>query len=94
VLDAATREMVRSLATPSMAYAIGRKLVVREDWNDVKESVMLELLRSKFDNPLLAALLVDTSDAEIGDGWLATLLKRVRIEVFERLNAEDTLCTR
>jgi hypothetical protein len=91
--DTETRELVRSLVTPREAYAAGRKLEIRHDWNDVKERVMLELLRSKFENPILATMLADIDEVEIGDGWLATLLKRVRIEVVGRLADDDALCT-
>jgi ribA/ribD-fused uncharacterized protein len=60
------REMVRLAATPGIAKRLGKKLDIREDWNDVKLSVMAHIIKLKFDqNPDLQRRLKDT-----GDTWL------------------------
>ena len=47
-------------ADPSKAKRQGRKLDLRPDWEDVKEDIMLDLLRIKFRNPELAGMLLAT----------------------------------
>ena len=76
------------LKTPGEAYTIGRKLPIREDWNDVKEAIMLDLLRKKFENPILAVFLSEITSEDIGEGWLASMLKQVRCEVIEQLKQD------
>jgi ribA/ribD-fused uncharacterized protein len=47
--------------TPKMAKAIGRKVQIRDDWEDVKLEIMLFYVSKKFkDHPTLAALLKQT----------------------------------
>lgn len=54
---------------PSQAKRLGRKVELRPDWEDVKESVMYEVCLAKFtQNPDLAILLMDTGDAELIEG--------------------------
>lgn len=57
---------------PGEAKRMGRSTAIRPDWDAVKESVMLELLRYKF-KPRggLASALLNTGDAELveGNGW-------------------------
>ena len=61
-------EAVRNAETPSMAAKLGRRrsLPLRSDWEAVKEEVMREALRAKFEqHPKLASLLLSTGDAEL-----------------------------
>jgi hypothetical protein len=61
-------ETVRNAKTPSMAAKLGRSrsLPLRADWEAVKEDVMREALRAKFDqHPKLKSLLLSTGDAEL-----------------------------
>ena len=51
-LDGAVRLRFTQLG-PRQARARGRRLELRADWQDIKESVMLALLRSKFADPEL-----------------------------------------
>ncbi len=45
----AEREMIRMAATPGKTKRMGRKnVILRPDWEEVKEDLMLELLRLKF----------------------------------------------
>lgn len=60
--------LVMGARTPGIAKKIGRQIEKRFDWEQVKEGVMLQLLRDKFgSNPLRKALL-DTGDAELIEG--------------------------
>jgi hypothetical protein len=61
-------EAVRNAKTPSMAAKLGRSrsLPLRADWESVKEDVMREALRAKFDqHPKLKTLLLSTEDAQL-----------------------------
>ena len=51
--------------TPSQAKRLGRAVVIRGDWEQIKDQVMLALLRLKFDkitHPYLCAQLMNHSD--------------------------------
>lgn len=61
----ADQEIVRALATPAEAKKMGRRLKCREDWQDVKYGIMLQVLREKFSLEPLRSLLTGTGDAEI-----------------------------
>ena len=69
-LNTAEREHVRSLKTPAEAKSYGRGLELREDWEDVKIEIMLNLLRQKFSaqNSALRQKLIDTSHQELIEG--------------------------
>jgi len=63
--DAGYREQIRQAATPGKAKSLGRtrELPIRADWNDVKESLMLNALRAKFSTHAeLQDLLLSTGD--------------------------------
>lgn len=54
---------------PTKAKALGRKVVLREDWEQVKISIMYEVLWAKFtQNPNLARLLLNTNEEELIEG--------------------------
>lgn len=57
---------------PSKAKKDGRKLKLRSDWEKVKYVIMLDILRSKFKDPTLCKMLLDTGTKEIIEdttGW-------------------------
>ena len=57
---------------PGVAKAKGRKLELRPDWEKVKFQVMLDVLRSKFQDPVLRKMLLDTGEHMIIEdttGW-------------------------
>ena len=57
---------------PAEAKKAGRTVTIREDWKDVKISVMTGIVRAKFEqNPDLAGMLLATKDAylEEGNNW-------------------------
>jgi N-glycosidase YbiA len=47
-LDVDQRRAIASLAKPGQAKRYGRKLRIRQDWEEVKLAVMEDLLRQKF----------------------------------------------
>ena len=64
--DSVLQEKIRVAKTPFTAKRMGRTKSehFREDWEEVKETVMLEGLRAKFtQNPQLASLLRSTGTA-------------------------------
>lgn len=54
--------------TPNIAKKLGRVATLREDWEDVKDSVMLTLLRMKFSIREFGDKLLATGDAELIEG--------------------------
>ena len=54
--------------TPGDAKRLGRRVAIRSDWESVKQSVMLDLLRKKFKNPELRKMLVDTGNVRLEEG--------------------------
>lgn len=57
--------------TPGQAKRLGRKVKLRDGWNDMRIDVMEELLRIKFSNPFLRQLLIDTGNRILieGNNW-------------------------
>lgn len=66
-LDIHTRKQFCYL-TPSAAKKQGRKLDLRPDWEQVKKSIMLELVTKKFQDETLKKLLLSTCDEELVEG--------------------------
>lgn len=67
-LDENIRSSVREAETAGKAKKIGKKIPLREDWNDVKIDIMESLLRKKFNTLLFKQLLKNTGDAELIEG--------------------------
>lgn len=67
-LSSAERDRIRQAVTPHEAKTLGREATLRPDWEDVKTSVMAELLDQKFGNSTLGFLLIATSDAYLVEG--------------------------
>lgn len=99
------RERIRQARTPKDAKALGqsRRHALREDWEEVKEQVMLEGLRRKFAKPALRDLLLSTdrrplveaspSDPYWGagvDGRGRNRLGRLLAQLREELRREGT----
>ena len=57
-----------TLMSPGQAKKAGKKLDLRPDWDQVKEDVMLGLLRQKFSEDPLRQQLLDTGDEELIEG--------------------------
>lgn len=63
------RNQIRLAESPALAKFLGKRATLRDDWDRVKDGIMLELLRSKFDrHPALRSMLIDTGDAELIEG--------------------------
>ena len=56
--------------SPGAAKRMGRRVVLRMDWDEVKEEVMLSIVRAKFENKNLRRLLDATGNAELIEGKL------------------------
>ncbi len=61
-------EWVRSMDTAGKSKRAGYKVHLRKDWEEVKDSIMLELLYIKFSNPVLANKLVNTKNYQLEEG--------------------------
>ena len=66
--DPEYRSLIAAVCSPVTAKRIGKKTQLRPDWEKVKEGIMLELLRSKFFDPVLREKLLATGDAELIEG--------------------------
>lgn len=65
-------ERIRKASTPGVAKRIGRKIVIRPDWDEVRVKMMEEFVWAKFiQNPELGRKLIATGDAELieGNNW-------------------------
>lgn len=56
------------VGTPGEAKAVGQSVQLRDDWEAVKDSVMLDLLRQKFAHDDLALMLLATNNAVLREG--------------------------
>lgn len=64
-----SRKEIRKAATAAQAKYLGRHVRLRDDWNDVKRNIMLEIIRHKFKRgSLLAQQLMATGDAVLIEG--------------------------
>lgn len=59
---------IATAETPGRAKRLGRKCILREDWEEVKEQVMEDGLRLKFADPELKAKLLATGDQYLEEG--------------------------
>ena len=65
------RDAVLAARTPGLAKRLGRGVALRPDWEDIKLSVMRDLVAAKFREPELREKLLATGDAwlEEGNWW-------------------------
>lgn len=66
--DMQKRYSISLADTPGKAKRMGRKVELREDWEQIKDSVMLFAIRQKFKDPDLAQKLLATKDTELIEG--------------------------
>ena len=66
--DPAERARIRTAGTPNGAKALGRKVTLRSDWEEVKIDVMRGLLASKFSQGLARSVLFATGDRILVEG--------------------------
>ncbi len=62
------RDKIKNAPSATHAKRAGKNIEVRPDWNEVKLSVMEDLLRKKFAIQELKELLLSTKDAELAEG--------------------------
>lgn len=69
--DVKQRQQIANLKTPGEAKRAGRReVVLRKDWEEVKDGIMYELLKEKFKNPELKSKLLDTGDEFLEEGTM------------------------
>lgn len=67
-LDSKQRNIFRQCVTPADAKYCGRLIKLRDDWENVKDDIMYELVKQKFNNIELKDKLVATGNNLIIEG--------------------------
>lgn len=70
--DVDERKHIAALPTPGKAKYAGKRVELRPGWNQIRYSIMREIVRTKFEqNPDLAEQLLATDDATLieGNSW-------------------------
>jgi ribA/ribD-fused uncharacterized protein len=67
-LDNKERLAISKLDTPGKAKRAGRKVALREDWEEIKNKVMYDCVYTKFSDPQLKQMLLDTAPAHLEEG--------------------------
>lgn len=60
--------LIINAPTPGKAKQLGKKITLRQDWEEVKDQIMLEGLRKKFSIPEFKKMLLLTGDEELIEG--------------------------
>lgn len=70
-LDIVERCKIAALSTPGQAKRAGRKVLLRDDWENIKIEVMRNLLHQKFEQPDLKKKLEETFPKDLieGNNW-------------------------
>lgn len=66
--DLNEREVVRIQPTAGKAKRAGKKVTLRPDWELVKVHIMEDLLRQKFQDPILKQKLIETGNKTLIEG--------------------------
>jgi len=69
--DIVEKILIQVSISPGKAKKLGRLVHLKENWEEIKIEVMLQLLRKKFSDPILKQKLIDTNEAilEEGNTW-------------------------
>ena len=69
--DPDERRKIREEEQTGKAKRMGKRVTIREDWEQIKVKVTRELLKKKFENPQFRKLLLDTYPHELieGNNW-------------------------
>ena len=68
-LDVEERRKFSMLKNPVQAKRLGRKVKLRDDWEEVKLDIMTEIVSQKFlQHPHLIEMLLQTGDEELIEG--------------------------
>lgn len=62
------RKSFQVIRAASEAKRVGRQVSLRPDWDEIRESVMLQCLRSKFSDEYLRKMLIATGDKILEEG--------------------------
>lgn len=63
--DPNVRDIIRKANGPSEAKKLGQSIQIRNDWQEVRLTIMRQLIKEKFSNPFLTHKLLSTGDAEL-----------------------------
>ena len=66
--DIEERKKIAAAPTPGKAKRMGRNVVLRPDWEEIKEDIMAICLKAKFNIPELRDKLLATGDEELIEG--------------------------
>jgi ribA/ribD-fused uncharacterized protein len=66
-LDLGKRELFYNV-TPVDAKKLGKQLILREDWENIKINIMKDLIKQKFKNEELKKLLIETNNVVLTEG--------------------------
>lgn len=66
--DPAVQKQIRDCATPAVAKKLARSVDLRPDWEQVKDEIMMDLLREKFAQEPERSILVSTGNTELIEG--------------------------
>lgn len=66
--DINLRKQIALITTPGKAKRFGRKVVLRENWEDIKLSVMIVLIDAKFNIKFFSDKLIATGNQELIEG--------------------------
>jgi len=66
--DPDERIKIREERKTGKAKRMGKRVTIREEWEQIKVKVMRELLKKKFENPQLRKLLLDTYPHDLVEG--------------------------
>lgn len=67
-LDPSERQSIANLDRAGEAKRAGRKVTLRDNWEGIKDGIMLDILRIKFADPTLRDELLRTGDALLVEG--------------------------
>lgn len=67
-LDEGQRIVIRDCEGANQSKRLGRKVMLRSDWEDVKDGIMITILRKKFKDPDLKTMLLETGDTYLVEG--------------------------
>jgi ribA/ribD-fused uncharacterized protein len=66
--DKNIKQKIAEIPTASEAKKFGRKIKLKDNWDNIKILIMLDLLIRKFDNPRLRNMLKNTEGYELVEG--------------------------
>lgn len=64
----AQRREILETFSPGAAKRLGSQVDMRDNWDEIKIDIMLDLLRQKFKDPALRKRLIATGDSELIEG--------------------------